>query len=73
MKAYKKTGKPFTSIIVELESQDEVDFVFALFNYTDISQVAEDANISAAEWRCALEDYLLDYERFHKKLLAKLR
>ena len=72
MKAYKKTGKPFTPIIVELESQDEVDFIYALFNYTPISGVADNSGIDPQNWRIALEDYMSDYSKFHEKLRTAL-
>ena len=66
MKAYQKDDN-FKNVIIELESQDELDKFFAILNFTAIIEALEMVN-QARRIRDDISEYKKNAQRWHDKI-----
>jgi len=67
MKAYRKEKEKFSPVVLELETQKEVDMLFALFSYGPIIDVMRD-EFDFVGYRSELREFMHDYVKYFKRI-----
>jgi hypothetical protein len=69
MKAYQESLQVFNPVVLTLETQAEVDAIFACLNHADVAQAIG----LSGKWNCLAAFKSLDYNKIHFALCGIIK